>query len=190
MHSYMYQSNLQPSTRSQQRTDFTWIQNRPSKLMACGNSAIPRIPNVGLLITYRLLRNTPRLGRNLLGQKTYITSGPTGTILTITRNSKGVLFRKSKGALIRKSKGALTRKTKGVWKSSNTFQLHPQCLSFANQQRSYHQMGPSKRKRAYKNLNVEIYPILLPRYIIRRSRQWHTRAIQFDEFKHHSVRAQ
>ena len=57
---------------------------------------------------------TPRLGRNLLGQKTYITSGPTGTILTITRNSKGVLFRKSKGALIRKSKGAFIRETNGV----------------------------------------------------------------------------
>ena len=48
-------------------------------------------------------------------------------------------------------------------------------------------MGPGKTKRAYKNLNVEIYPILLPRHIIRRSRQWHTRAIQFDGFKHHST---
>ena len=147
--------------------------------MACGNSTISRIPNVGLHITNRLLRDIPRLGRKLLGQKTYTTSGPTGTILTTTRNSKGVLFRKSKGAL--------TRKTKGVRRISNRFQLHPQCLGFANQQWSYLQMGPSKRKRACKNPNVEIYPILLPRYIIRRSRQRHTRAIQFDGFKHHST---
>ena len=81
-----------------------------------GCSAIFTDQNFSLLhlITNRLLRNISRLGRNLLGQKTYITSGPAGTILTITRNSKGVLFRKSKGALIRKSKGALTSKTKGV----------------------------------------------------------------------------
>ncbi len=46
---------------------------------------------------------------------------------------------------------------------------------------------------AYKNSNVKIYPILLPRYIIRRSRQRHTRAIsqrtaiQFDGLEHHST---
>ena len=54
-------------------------------------------------------------------------------------------------------------------------------------------MGPSKGKRAYKNSNVKIYPILLPRYITRRSRQRHTRAnsqritIQFDGLEHHST---
>ncbi len=47
--------------------------------------------------------------------------------------------------------------------------------------------------RAYKNSNVKIYPILLPRYIIRRSRQRHTRAnsqrttIQFHGLEHHST---
>ncbi len=138
MFSYIHQPKLQPFTRSQQRTDFTWIQNRTSKFMACGNSTISRIPNVGLHITNRLLRNTPRLGRKLLGQKTYTTSGLTSTILTTTRNSKGVLSRQSKGAL--------TRKTKGVRRISNGFQLHPQCLGFANRQRSYLQMGPSKEK--------------------------------------------
>jgi hypothetical protein len=84
--------------------------------MACGDSTISRTPNVGLHITNRLLRNTPRLGRKLLGQKTYATSGPTGTILTTTRNSKGLFFRKSKGAL--------TRKTKGVRRISSRFQPH------------------------------------------------------------------